>query len=130
LKNIKIEINMKKLIAITLVMLSLALVNCKDNNTDDPEPTKTLYKALLTNKYWKTTSGTVLSHYFRSDGKYCLPDGITEEGTWNWINNSDTMLIDEPSTTGKVKWIAEYCTETELKMKVSGGLDWYIFTKQ
>jgi hypothetical protein len=120
----------KKVVAISLVALTLALVNCKDKTDDTTEPAKTLNKSLITNKYWKTTSGIVLSHYFRSDGKYCLPDGINVEGTWNWINNSDTMLIDEPAISGKVKWIAEYCTETELKMKVSGGLDWYIFTKQ
>jgi hypothetical protein len=120
----------KKVVALSLVALTLALVNCKDKTDDTTEPAKTLNKSLITNKYWKTTSGTVLSHYFRSDGKYCLPDGINVEGTWNWINNSDTMLIDEPTTTGKVKWIAEYCTETELKMRIGTEKNGYIFTKQ
>jgi hypothetical protein len=120
----------KKVLAISLVALTLALVNCKDKTDDTTEPAKTLNKALITNKFWKTTSGTIISHYLRSDGKYCLSDGITEDGTWNWINNSDTMLIDKPSTTGKTLWIAEYCTETELKMKVKGANNWFIFTKQ
>ena len=119
---------MKKIIAITLVALSLALVNCKDKSNDDPEPAKTLNKSLMTNKYWKTTNGITLSHYFGSNGKCYLPDGITESGTWQWLNNSDSLEKVE-TNFGRTVWYAEYCTETELKMKISKG-DWKIFTKQ
>jgi hypothetical protein len=120
----------KKVVAISLVALTLALVNCKDKTDDTTEPAKTLNKSLITNKYWKTTTGLPLDHYFKNDGTYCYPDGQTSQGTWKWLNNSDTMEINTLVPSRKVKWIAEYCTETELKMIVSGGSDWYIFTKQ
>ena len=55
---------MKKILAITLLALTLALVNCKDKSTEDPAPAKTLNKSLMVNKYWKTTTGVPLDHYF------------------------------------------------------------------
>lgn len=119
---------MKKVLAITLLALTLALVNCKDNSTTDPTP-KTLNKILMVNKYWKTTAAPILSHYFRSDGKYYLPDGISEEGTWQWLNNSDSLEVVE-TTFGRTVWYVEYCTDTELKMKGKGDKYGYVFTKQ
>ena len=120
---------MKKLITITLIALSLALVNCKDKGTD-PEPAKTLNKSLITGKYWKTGSAPYFDHYFRSDGMYTSQDGQIVVGTWKWLNNSDSMEIDKPSTSGKTIWYAKYCTETELSMRVSGNPTGYIFYKQ
>lgn len=120
---------MNKLIAITLVALTLAFVNCKDKSTDtDPTPAKTLNKSYFTNKYWKCTSPP-LSYYFRSDGKLCYPDGVTVDGTWKWLNNSDSLETDE-SIIGKIVWHAEYCTETEMKMRMSNDKYGYVFTKQ
>jgi hypothetical protein len=120
---------MKKLFAISLFMLTLALVNCKDESTDDPTPAKTLNKSLMVNKQWKTTIGSnVVRHYFRSDGKCCLPDGTTELGTWQWLNNSDS-LEEVDATLGRTVWYVEYCTDTEMKMKLSKS-DWKIYTKQ
>ena len=108
--------------------LTLALVNCKDNSTNDPAPSKTLSKSLIVNKYWKTTSGVPLDHYFRSDGKICSSDGQMVFGTWAWLNNSDSLeKVD--ATLGRSVWYAEYCTDTELKMKLSKSV-WFIYTKQ
>ncbi len=123
---------MNKLIALTLVAFSLVLVNCKDKSTDDPEPTKTLNKSLITDKYWATKTAPLLDHYFRKDGMYTSQDGQIVIGAWQWLNNSDSMEIDVPSISGKTVWHVEYCTETELKMRPSGnpvGSD-YIFYKQ
>lgn len=119
---------MKKLFAISLFMLTLALVNCKDKSSDDPTPAKTLNKSLLTNKYWKCTSPAI-SHYFRSDGKYCLPDGVSEAGTWLWLNNSDSLETNEP-LFGKTVWHVDYCTDTEMQMRLTRDKFGYIFTKQ
>ncbi len=119
---------MKKLFAISLFVLNLALVNCKDESTDDPTPAKTLNKSLITNKHWKCTSPP-LSYYLRSDGKLCFPDGVTVDGTWKWLNNSDSLETDE-SIVGKIVWHAEYCTETEMKMRMSGDKFGFVFTKQ
>ena len=120
---------MNKLIALTLVAFSIVLVNCKDKSTD-PEPTKTLNKSLITGKYWKTKTPPILGFYFGSDNKLYLPDGKTEDGTWMWLNNSDSMEVDIPSTSGKTVWHVDYCTETELKMGQSGNPTGYIFYKQ
>jgi hypothetical protein len=129
LKKLKKK-KINKLIALTLVAFSIVLVNCKDKSGDDTEPTKTLNKSLITGKYWKMNTAPNFGHYFGSDGKYYLPDGVTEYGTWMWLNNSDSMEIDKPSTTGKSVWYVEYCTETELKMRQSGEPNGLIFYKQ
>ena len=121
---------MNKLIALTLVAFSLVLVNCKDKSGDDPEPTKTLNKSLITGKYWATKTPPLLSFYFGSGGILYLPDGKTQQGTWQWLNNSDSMEVDKPSTSGKTIWHVDYCTETELKMGQSGNPTGYIFYKQ
>ncbi len=119
---------MKKLFAISLFLLTLALVNCKDESTDDPTPAKTLNKSLITDKYWKTATGTPLDHYLRKDGKLCSPDGQMVFGTWMWLNNSDS-LEEVDATLGRTVWYVEYCTDTEMKMKLSKS-DWKIYTKQ
>ncbi|MFM9945158.1 MAG: hypothetical protein ACKVQB_07990 [Bacteroidia bacterium] len=83
---------MQKLIAATLVFLSLYLVNCKDNGTDDPEPAKTLNKSLIVDKDWKSTNPPY-GFYLRSDGKYCGSKRKNVFGTWQWLNNSDSLEI-------------------------------------
>jgi hypothetical protein len=128
LKKLKKK-KMNKLIALTLVAFSIVLVNCKDKSGDDTEPTKTLNKSLITGKYWLAKT-TPLDFYFGSNGILYLPDGKTEDGTWKWLNNSDSMEVDKPSTSGKTIWHAEYCTETELKMRQSGEPNGLIFYKQ
>ena len=117
---------MKKILAITLLALNFALVNCKDNSTTDPEPAKTLNKSLMTDKYWVSSQ---TSFYFRSDGKYCGPDGIKEFGTWQWLNNSDSLEIIKTSS-GRIVWYVKYCTEKELSAKNGIGASYIIFTKQ
>lgn len=123
----KKQIMSKKLIAITLLALSFVLVNCKDNN--DPEPAKTLNKSLITDKYWKATT-TPLDHYFRKDGMYTSQDGQIVIGTWQWLNNSDSMEIDIPTISGKTTHHVEYCTETELKIRAGSDKFGTVFYKQ
>lgn len=119
---------MKKSLTIALVVLTLALVNCKDNGTtDDPEPAKTLNKSLLTNKYW---TNSVFSHYFRSDGNYCDKNGTTVLGTWKWVSNSDSLEIDYSGSTDDELWQIQYVTETEMSARLAGGGNYLIFTKQ
>jgi hypothetical protein len=116
---------MKKLFAISLFMLTLALVNCKDESTDDPTPAKTLNKSLLTDKYWVCEG--VTDHYFRSDGKYCNPSGTVETGTWQWLNNSDSLEVVD--FTGRYVWYVKYCTETEMSAR-NGNDPYLVFKKQ
>ena len=123
---------MNKLIALTLVAFSLVLVNCKDKSGDDPEPTKTLNKSLITGKLWKMNTAPYFDHYFGSDGIYYSDMGITPFGSWKWLNNSDSMEIEIPQLSSKTVWYVNYCTETELKMRASGNPvgSGYIFYKQ
>ncbi len=116
---------MKKVLAIALLALTLALVNCKDNSTADPEPAKTLNKSLMVNKYWVSS---LTDHYFRSDGKYCAPDGIMEFGTWKWLNNSDSLEIVDG--TGTDIWYVKYCTDNEMSAKPGKQGSYLIFTKK
>lgn len=83
----------------------------------------------MVNKYWKTTSVIKLSHYFRSDGKICLPDGVSEIGTWAWLNNSDSLeKVD--ATLGCSVWYVGYCTETEMALGFKRNNKEFVFTKQ
>lgn len=120
---------MKKVLAIALLALTLALVNCKDKGTTDPTPTKTLNKSLMVNKYWKTTTGIPLDNYFRSDGKICSSDGQMVFGTWAWLNNSDSLeKVD--ATLGRSVWYVGYCTETEMALGFKRNNKEFVFTKQ
>ncbi len=117
---------MKKLFAISLFVLTLALVNCKDESTDDPTPAKTLNKSLITNKHW---SNGVSGFYLRNDGKSCGTDGVDIFGTWQWLNNSDSLEIVDFGTGTEI-WYVKYCTETEMSAKLGKNASYEIFTKQ
>jgi len=124
---------MKQLSTLILFGLFLVFSNCKDKTEDPvttpPITTKTLDKTQLTDKHWKTDQGTAISHYFRSDGNFCTPNGDIIVGTWQWLNNSDSLEIVKPSTTGRSVWYVEYCTATEMKMKLDKS-QYKIYTKQ
>lgn len=73
---------------------------------DEVEPTKTVNKALLTDKNWYFNGDDF--HYFYSTGKY------NSDGTWRWLNNSDSMEIVDPGL-GTYVYYFDYITETEMK---------------
>ncbi len=117
----------KKLIAITLLALSFVLVNCKDNS--EPEPEKTLNKSLITNKKWVTTAGPY-GFYLRSDGYVSAGEGTLEQGTWDWLNNSDSLEIYYDGIPSQV-WQIKYCTGTEMSARNGTGSQagpYWIFT--
>ena len=57
---------------------------------------------------------------FNPDGKY------NSKGTWKWLNNSDSMEIDDPPLAAAV-WYFKYITETEMECG-SEDLGYYIYT--
>lgn len=116
----------KKIIAIALIALSHALVNCKDNSTTDPEPAKTLNKSLITDKYWSDGSS---GFYLRKDGKSCGTDGVDVFGTWQWLNNSDSLEIIDFGTGTEI-WYIKYCTEAEMSAKLGFRGSYLLFTKK
>jgi hypothetical protein len=70
------------------------------------EPAKTVNKALLYDKKWYLDGNW--AHTFYSDGKYSV------DGTWRWLNDSDSMEIIEPGL-GTYVYYFDYITKTEMK---------------
>jgi hypothetical protein len=117
---------MKKILFLATILLIGFIYSCKDDDTT--EPAKTLDKSQITNKNWVTTDNTI-SFYLRSDNKATGAGGKNEMGTWKWVNNSDTLLIDYDIFADE-KWIVKYCTATELSAKLEGSSVYDIFTVQ
>jgi hypothetical protein len=103
-----------KLFAFAILLAGLSFsYSCKDKNSTDPDPdpvpAKTLKKELLYDKMWyPVSSGT--SHKFSKDGKY----GSSGKGTWEWLNDSDSMLIKPSPALPALIWYFKYCTEHEM----------------
>jgi hypothetical protein len=79
---------------------------------DEVEPAKTVNKDLLTDKNWYLNGADY--HYFHSSGKY------NSNGTWRWLNESDSMEILDPGSPRSVYYF-EYITETEMKCGSKSG---------
>ncbi len=93
---------------------------CKKKTTTTDAP-KTLNKSLLVGKKWYNQSGSVV-HYFQSSGKYG-----TTTATWEWLNNSDSMLIDYHTGGLKEIWYFEWSTEHECSAKPSKNSTYMLF---
>ena len=88
--------------------MSVALFMQSCGKKEDPPVTaKTLDKAKLLNKKWYPKS-QVLIHEFKSNGTYSI------DGTWKWINNSDTMEIIYSAGDAPDKWKFYWCTDREM----------------
>ena len=79
---------------------------------EEVEPAKTVNKDLLTDKNWYLNGADY--HYFHSSGKY------NSNGTWRWLNESDSMEILDPGSPRSVYYF-EYITETEMKCGSKSG---------
>lgn len=119
----KKTLKMKKIAILSALFLTVLFYSCKDDETT--EPVKTLDKSQITNKFWVSTDN-LGSFYLRSDFKSCGPDGKIVLGTWQWVNNSDTLQIDD-SNLGQEKWVVKYCTATEMSAKMSKSTNYKIF---
>ena len=117
---------MKKIFFLATILVTGFIYSCKDKETS--EPAKTLDKSQITNKQWMS-SNKLISFYLRSDFKSCGPDGKLEMGTWKWVNNSDTLQIDD-FTFGQELWVVKYCTSTEMSAKMSKSANYLIFNVQ
>ena len=91
--------------------LTISFGACKKESTTPAETPKTLNKTTLTsNKTWYNQGSTIV-HILNSNGTY----GTV--GKWRWVNNSDTMEIDDDNTNVYVKWKFYYNTDTEMKCR-------------
>ncbi len=94
-------------IVLAAVSLLFVLHACKEKTTTEPTPAKTLNKELLYNKTWYSQIGH--KHKFNDGGVY------KTSGTWQWLNNSDSMEIQEIPNDLKYKWYFKSCTSTEME---------------
>lgn len=75
---------------------------------DNPTPTtKTLDKAKLVGKKWYSQN-SVSTHDIKLNGVYSI------DGTWKWINNSDTMEIVPSAGLQKENWKFYWSTDKEM----------------
>lgn len=118
--KIKIKGLSKTTRRITMMILAVAFMSnsgCKDDSSD-PKPddtvTKTLKKELLLDKRWYNQSGG--GHYFLSNGDYDVAGGY-----WEWVNDSDTMIISMYDGDNPKKWVFEWSTEHEMSCKLAGN---------
>ena len=108
IKKIK---NLEISIWIVVSILIIGISSCKDKSTAiDPEPAKTLNKTTLLDKKWYD-KGSIIIHEFNSNGKYFT------SGTWNWVNNSDTMEVMSSSGSPKVLWKIYWNTDNEMSCR-------------
>ncbi|MCB9262593.1 MAG: hypothetical protein H6607_09485 [Flavobacteriales bacterium] len=112
---------MKKTLILVASFALLILAGCKDDPVTTDDTTPVLNKELLLNKYWINQSQTV-DHYFNSNGTYGLNNGF---GTWEWINNSDTMKIHFSGTGSDQIWVFNTGNSADrMECKLSGTTGW------
>ncbi len=93
-------------------VILIAVTSCKKATTvtPDPEPAKALNKTTILNKLWYNQGGSI-KHEFKANGLYRF------DGTWNWVNNSDTMEISGSAGDPKLKWKMYWNTEHEMQCR-------------
>jgi hypothetical protein len=81
--------------------------------TTTPTPAKTVDKTKLVNGGWYSKGGGAYTHRFYSNGKY-----NDTGGTWEWLNNSDSMKV-VTSSIDNLTLTAHfvYITDTEMAFK-------------
>lgn len=120
----------KTILFTMLITASLSVFTaCKkdDDSNNNQNTTKSLDKAKLVGKKWYNQSGTTV-HDFRAGGQYY------SGGTWEWKNNSDTMIIDldgSGSVDPPVEWKFYWSDDHEMSCKMAGTVsDGVLFKDQ
>ncbi|MES2616315.1 MAG: hypothetical protein V4613_00465 [Bacteroidota bacterium] len=107
---------LKNLVLALVPVLILSFSACKAKTDDPVTPAKTLNKTTLTPKTWYNKGGSIV-HTFKAGGVY------GGDGTWKWVNNSDTMEIvmikDDEPTYWKVYWNTDH--EMSCEKAETGG---------
>ncbi len=96
----------KTLLVLIGLTLGVFLQACGTDETPAVTPAKTVNKALLYDKDWNYEGNTW--HVFETDGTY------NNDGTWKWLNNSDSMEIDD-GILGKYVLYFSYIEAKEMK---------------
>jgi len=97
-----------------LCALTISFAACKKD--DEPSNTeKKLVKEKLYDKAWfkQGTSSGSGDQFFNANGNYFNSSNTT----WNWVNNSDTLVVNSASPLPKFYFIIEWTTDTEMSLK-------------
>ena len=107
--------SIKNIVWAIVPALVIGFTACKDKDDTTPTTTttttKTLNKTSLTNNKTWYDKGSFTVHKFKSGGVYGT------NGSWNWVNNSDTMEIIYIQGDPKVKWKFNWNTDTEMEFE-------------
>jgi len=110
LRTEKKQSGMKVTLVLGILLSVFFMTSCGgEGGDDDPTPEKTLNKELLYNKKWKNDAGHI--HEFKDAGLYAF------EGTWEWLNGSDSMAIKATKTSSLVVWYFDWSSETEMQCR-------------
>lgn len=104
----------KMSIMLAAMMLGFGFAACKKDSTGEETHARTLVKSKLYDKKW-WNEGSTISLKFHSDGNFF--DGI---GTWEWINDSDSVLIKYNFSTNRI-WIIEWTDDHEMSARIKGN---------
>ena len=112
---------MKKTIFTLTLVLGLSTVLFTSCGTDETPVTpataaKTLDKTKLVDKEWYGEGKSTYSHKFQSGGKY-----RDLNGTWKWLNDSDSMEVLITPDDSPITVYFSYCTETEMALKTGSS---------
>jgi hypothetical protein len=91
-----------------------ALSACKDKTDAEPGQARTLNKSTLTTKTWYNQGSTII-HEFKANGVYGF------DGSWKWLNNSDTLEIVMISGYPRTYWKVYWNTDHEMSCEKAGA---------
>lgn len=118
--NIKIQ---TLLMAGLFASTAFLAVSCKDKDTSTNNTNKSLVKSKLYDKRWYT-QGSTYSHLIKSNGVY---EG---DGSWKWVNNSDTMEVIGSSGLDPIYWKFYWVTDHEMSCKTVSAPNETLFKDQ
>ena len=107
--NMKLQTKLKSTLLLLTAAISITMFSCSKEETATETP-KTLDKSKLYDKKWysQNIKGEYILHEFKSNGTYYV------DGTWRWLNNSDTMEIIPSEGLFPFKFVVHWCTTNEM----------------
>jgi hypothetical protein len=102
----KIQTKLKSTLLLLTAAITITMFSCSKEETTTETP-KTLDKSKLYDKKWYSQSGAFIIDA-KSDGTFSL------DGSWRWINNSDTMEIIGSEGSDPFEFVFHWCTTNEM----------------
>jgi hypothetical protein len=118
----KLQIKLKSTLLLLTAALAITMYSCSKEE-DTTETPKTLDKSKLYDKKWysQNIKGDYILHHIKSNGTY------GGDGSWRWINNSDTMEIIPSEGLTPEKYIFHWCTDKEMSCNHVGASNTWLF---